>query len=62
MEEERQTSDYREWQSADIGDNIGFGGKVSTNFHEDFVVFSPTVVLWKKKGKQAIIKSGQSLI
>ncbi|MDI6752478.1 MAG: aminopeptidase [bacterium] len=45
-----------------FGDNIGFGGMVSVNFHEDFVVSSPQVVIWKKKTKQVIIESGKVLI
>lgn len=45
-----------------FGDNIGFGGKVSANFHEDFVVFSPQVVIWKKKKRQEIIRIGKILI
>jgi len=45
-----------------FGDNIGFGGKTSVNFHEDFVVFAPTVTIWKKKEKRLIIESGKVLI
>lgn len=45
-----------------FGDNIGFGGSVSTNFHEDFVVFSPQVTIWKKKKKLEIIENGRILI
>jgi leucyl aminopeptidase (aminopeptidase T) len=43
-----------------LGDNSGFGGKVSTPFHEDFVVFSPTLKLKSKEGKvTTILKDGK---
>jgi leucyl aminopeptidase (aminopeptidase T) len=42
-----------------LGDNSGFGGKVSTPFHEDFVVFSPTLKLESKEGKTTILEDGK---
>lgn len=43
-----------------LGDNSGFGGKVATPFHEDFVVFSPTLKLESKEGKiTTILEDGR---
>lgn len=45
-----------------FGDNSGFGGKISTPFHEDFVVFKPTLKLESKKGKiTTILEEGKLL-
>lgn len=46
-----------------LGDNSSFGGKVRTNFHQDFVFFKPTVYLiLKNSSKYAIISEGKLLI
>lgn len=34
-----------------LGDNSCFGGKISTTFHEDFVVFNPTLKIKLKNGR-----------
>ncbi|MEW6619037.1 MAG: aminopeptidase [bacterium] len=45
-----------------LGDNSGFGGKISTPFHEDFVVFSPTLNLVSKQDKiTTILANGKYL-
>jgi len=38
-----------------LGDNSSFGGKTSTPFHEDFVIFHPTLKLESKEGKSTTI-------
>lgn len=46
-----------------LGDNSSFGGKVMTSFHQDFVVFDPTITLIGKKGvKKILMKNGKLLI
>ncbi|MGO9013702.1 MAG: aminopeptidase [Dissulfurispiraceae bacterium] len=43
-----------------LGDNSSFGGKISTSFHQDFVLFKPTVVLVAKDNSQTcLIKNGR---
>ncbi len=43
-----------------LGDNTTFGGKTSANFHEDYVFFSPTLVLEYKDGRsETIIRDGK---
>lgn len=43
-----------------LGDNSSFGGKVSTPFHQDFVLFKPTVVLVGKDSSQTcLLKNGR---
>lgn len=45
-----------------LGDNSSFGGKVSTAFHQDFVLFNPTITLNYKKGiKRNLMKDGKLL-
>ena len=46
-----------------LGDNSGFGGTVTTPFHEDFVFYEPTVTALLADGteKQIIIKGALSL-
>jgi leucyl aminopeptidase (aminopeptidase T) len=45
-----------------LGDNSSFGGKVRTSFHQDFVLFKPTVTLIYKKGlKRNLMKEGKLL-
>jgi len=41
-----------------LGDNSSFGGKVSTSFHQDFVLFKPTVTLIYGKGRQRTLMKG----
>ncbi len=41
-----------------FGDNSSFGGKVRTAFHQDFVVFRPTVILTKGTQEQVLLKDG----
>lgn len=46
-----------------LGDNSSFGGTVSTQFHQDFVFFKPTVTLIYTSGyKKLLMKSGKMLI
>lgn len=46
-----------------LGDNSSFGGKVSTQFHQDFVFFKPTVALIYKSGyRKLLMKTGKMLI
>jgi leucyl aminopeptidase (aminopeptidase T) len=44
-----------------LGDNAGFGGKVSAPFHEDYVQFRPTVEIWKKE-RTKILEEGRLLL
>ena len=45
-----------------LGDNSSFGGKVRTSFHQDFIVFKPTVTLIYKKGiKRKLMDNGKLL-
>jgi aminopeptidase len=38
-----------------FGDNTGFGGVVSTPFHEDYVLYNPTLVGKKQDGNRVLI-------
>lgn len=38
-----------------LGDNSGFGGRVSAPFHEDFVLFSPTLEVVREDGSKVVI-------
>jgi leucyl aminopeptidase (aminopeptidase T) len=43
-----------------LGDNSSFGGTVSTSFHQDFVLFKPTMTLIYGKGrKTTLMKDGK---
>ncbi|MEW6096795.1 MAG: aminopeptidase [bacterium] len=43
-----------------LGDNSSFGGNISTPFHEDFVVFNPTLKLKSKEGRiTTILEDGK---
>lgn len=42
-----------------LGDNSGFGGKVSVPFHQDFIFFKPTVEVEKGGEKITILKDGE---
>ena len=44
-----------------FGDNSTFGGNVRTPFHQDFVVFNPTVRVLKAKEEKVILKQGRFL-
>jgi len=45
-----------------LGDNSSFGGKISTPFHEDFVIFKPTLKLESKEGKIiSVLEKGKCL-
>lgn len=46
-----------------LGDNTGFGGKVSAPFHEDYVFYQPTLTAIMADGsQQIIIDSGRLLV
>ncbi len=46
-----------------LGDNTGFGGKVSAPFHEDYVFYQPTLTLILADGSEKIIiDAGQMLV
>ena len=46
-----------------LGDNSGFGGVVSTPFHEDYVLFRPTLVVVARDGEEsAILDDGRLLV
>jgi len=38
-----------------LGDNSTFGGKTKAPFHQDFVLFKPTVTLFTKRGEKIIL-------
>jgi len=38
-----------------LGDNSGFGGVVSTPFHEDYVLYRPTLVVVARDGEESLI-------
>ncbi|MEW6108020.1 MAG: peptidase [Nitrospirota bacterium] len=40
-----------------LGDNSSFGGKVKTPFHQDFVFFKPTVILFDKNRRRRVLMS-----
>lgn len=44
-----------------FGDNSTFGGNVRTPFHQDFVIFNPTVKVLKRKEEKFILKQGHLL-
>lgn len=45
-----------------LGDNTTFGGSTSANFHEDYVFFSPTLILeYEDNTTQTIIDNGKLL-
>ena len=45
-----------------FGDNSTFGGIIRTPFHQDFVIFNPTVKLLKGKEEKVILKKGRLLL
>jgi leucyl aminopeptidase (aminopeptidase T) len=45
-----------------LGDNSGFGGTVSTPFHEDYVLFRPTLIAVTQNGdRRTLLADGQLL-
>lgn len=46
-----------------LGDNMGFGGTVAAPFHEDYVIYEPTVIVEQADGaKTVILQSGRLLV
>lgn len=46
-----------------LGDNSSFGGNVRTSFHQDFVLFNPTITLIDKKGvNKKLMDNGKFLV
>lgn len=46
-----------------LGDNSGFGGKVSTPFHEDYVFYRPTVTIQLADGaEEVLLRDGTLLV
>ncbi|MCO6047618.1 hypothetical protein NG895_27245 [Aeoliella sp. ICT_H6.2] len=42
-----------------VGDNAGFGGEVSVPFHQDFIVYQPTLVLRSEVGEESLVSDGR---
>ena len=42
-----------------VGDNAGFGGKVSVPYHQDFIVYGPTLVLQSSGLDQTLVDAGK---
>lgn len=45
-----------------LGDNAGFGGRVSTPFHEDYVFYKPTVTAVEADGSNVILIADGALL
>lgn len=45
-----------------LGDNSGFGGTVSTPFHEDYVLFKPTLTAIDASGNRTLLLDNGSLL
>lgn len=45
-----------------VGDNAGFGGQVSAPYHQDFIVYGPTLVLKSTTGERKLVADGQLLV
>jgi leucyl aminopeptidase (aminopeptidase T) len=45
-----------------LGDNTGFGGTVSTPFHEDYVFYKPTLTAIMEDGSERILLDGGKLM
>jgi len=45
-----------------LGDNRGFGGTVSTPFHEDYIFFSPTLTAFYGDGRSRIVLDAGKLL
>lgn len=41
-----------------VGDNAGFGGKVAVPYHQDYVVFGPTLELNGSRGRVTLVEEG----
>jgi leucyl aminopeptidase (aminopeptidase T) len=45
-----------------LGDNNGFGGKIKASFHQDYVIFNPTLkIKFSSKEEKIIIENGKIL-
>lgn len=42
-----------------VGDNAGFGGNVSVPYHQDFIVYNPTLVLRSDVGEESLVSDGR---
>jgi hypothetical protein len=42
-----------------MGDNASFGGNVSVPYHQDFIVFGPTLVLQSEGGDRKLVDRGE---
>ena len=45
-----------------LGDNAGFGGTVSTPFHEDYVLYRPTLVVEMSDGSRVVVLDDGKLL
>jgi len=45
-----------------LGDNAGFGGTVSTPFHEDYVLYQPTLTLEMPDGERVTVLDDEKLL
>ncbi len=45
-----------------LGDNAGFGGRVSTPFHEDYVLYRPTLVAQMPDGSEVVVLDDGTLL
>ena len=45
-----------------LGDNMSFGGKIRTNFHQDFVVFGRTMILEYEDKKSEVIVEKNKIV
>ncbi len=45
-----------------LGDNTGFGGMVSTPFHEDYVFYQPTLTVHMEDGTSRVLLKGGKLL
>jgi len=45
-----------------LGDNAGFGGRISTPFHEDYVFYKPTVTAMAANGAHEILIADGALL
>ncbi|QDU55794.1 aminopeptidase [Aeoliella mucimassa] len=41
-----------------VGDNAGFGGNVSVPFHQDYIVYGPTLILKSAEGETRLVDEG----
>lgn len=45
-----------------VGDNAGFGGKISAPYHQDFIVYGPTLVLNSPSGERRLVDAGRLMV